>query len=73
MQVLFNRTFLKELASVPSKTRTKIEHLVFEEIKSYSSFTEIPALKKLTGFTHYYRIRVGDYRLGVKIINGEIS
>ena len=73
MKASFNRVFLKELSNIPSKTRLKIEELVFKEIQSYSSLTEIPGIKKLKGYNHYYRIRVGDYRIGFKTINDEIS
>jgi len=73
MKVNFNKAFLKELSAIPSKTRLKIEKLVFEDIKEYSDFSQIPSIKKLAGFNHYYRIRIGDYRIGVKIVNDEVS
>ena len=64
MTVLFNRTFLKELANVPSKTRIRIEQLVFEDINTFSSYTESPSLKKLSGHNHYYRVRRGRLSAG---------
>jgi len=51
----------------------KVEQLVFKEILDHSSHTQIPALKKLKDNNHYYRIRGGDYRIDVKIINDEKS
>ena len=73
MKASFNRAFLKELSNIPSRTRLKIENLVFQEVSGYSSLTDIPTIKKLKGYKHYYRIRVGDYRIGIKIIDNEIS
>ena len=73
MQANFNRTFLKELSSIPSRTRVKIEQLVFNDVPSYTSLIEISGIKKPEGYSHYYKICVGDYRIGVKIINDEIS
>lgn len=73
MQVLFNRKFLKDLAGIPTKTRTKVEGLVFKEIPGYTSPSQIINLEKLKGYTQYYRIRVGDYRIGIKISNNELS
>jgi mRNA interferase RelE/StbE len=67
MKVLFNKTFLKELSNIPSKTRAKIEKLVFEEIQQYPNVNQIPSIKKLAGYNHYYRIRIGDYRIGLKV------
>lgn len=73
MQVLFNRKFLKDLAAIPTKTRTKVEELVFKEIPIYTSTSQIQNLEKLKGYTQYYRIRIGDYRIGLKITDNELS
>ena len=73
MQVLFNKKFLKDLADIPTKTRSTIETLVFTEIPAYTSVAEIKNLKKLKGYIHYYRIRIGDYRIGLRINNDELS
>jgi len=32
-----------------------------------NSVSEIKNIKRLTGFTDYYRIRIGDYRIGIKL------
>lgn len=69
MQVIYNKKFLKYLASVPSKQRVKIERLVFKDIPIDSSLLAIKNLKKLQGYELYYRIRVGDYRIGLKFEN----
>ena len=49
MKATFNRTFLKELGVIPPKTRAKVEQLVFKDILIYTSYTEIPSVKKLKG------------------------
>ena len=73
MQVLFNKKFLKDLSQIHPKTRTKIEGLVFTKIPAYTSISEIQNLKKLKGYSHYYRIRFGEYRIGIKVTNDELS
>lgn len=69
MQVSYNKKFLKDLASIPSKQRAKIENLVFKEIPTYKLLSEIKNFKKLQGYQLYYRIKVGDYRVGLKFEN----
>ncbi|RYE21230.1 MAG: type II toxin-antitoxin system RelE/ParE family toxin [Sphingobacteriaceae bacterium] len=69
MQVIYNKKFLKDLASVPSKQRIKVEKLVFQEILIFNTLSEIKNLKKLQGYELYYRIRTGDYRIGLKFEN----
>ena len=73
MQVTFNKKFLKDLANIPTKTRTRVEELVFKEIPNQSSISQIQNLEKLKGYHQYYRIRMGDYRIGLKITDNELS
>ena len=46
----------------------KIESLI-ETIEKAEKVSEIKNVKKLTGFKNYYRIRIGDFRLGFEKIN----
>lgn len=73
MQIQYQKRFLKDLASIPSKSRTKIESLVFEDSFSDSSSINSKKLEKLKGYNIYYKIRVGDYRIGIKIENEILS
>ena len=47
-----------------------IRTLAFEEIPQILIFEEITNLKKLQGYENAYRIRVGDYRIGL-IFDGQ--
>lgn len=69
MQVTYNKKFLKDLASLPSKQRIKVESLVFKEIPAFELLAEIKNFKKLQGYQLYYRIKIGDYRIGLKYEN----
>lgn len=73
MKVSFNKRFLKDLVKVPKNPREQIEEFVFNEIKNYNKSSEIIKLEKLTGYTSYYKIRFGNYRIGIKLIDEEIS
>lgn len=67
MVVQYNKKFLKDLSSLPKKDREKVENFVFEEISQYNSSSQINKLEKLSGYQHYYKIRFGNYRLGIKL------
>ncbi|WP_419801288.1 type II toxin-antitoxin system RelE family toxin [Mucilaginibacter sp.] len=73
MQLIYNKKFLKDLASIPSKQRIKVEKLIFQEIPTYKGFSEIKNLKKLQGYELYYRIRTGDYRIVIKYQNDTLT
>jgi len=64
---LYKRTFLKDLAKLPSDYRKQVEKLVFEEIPKPNNLFRVPNIKKLKGYQDYYRIRIGDYRIGCKV------
>jgi mRNA interferase RelE/StbE len=50
------------------KTIEAIEAAI-NDVKNASSLIEIKNLKKLKGYKSYYRITIGDYRIGIYISN----
>lgn len=67
-RVEHTRTFLRELAHLPTDVRQRAEKIAFAE-----DFATGPAAlgraEKLQGYKDKYRIRLGDYRIGVEINN----
>lgn len=72
MKISITRKFLKDLAVVPAPYRKKIEAFVFIEVSKLNSYHKIAGLQKLQGYEEYYKIRFGDYRVGVKIEEDEL-
>jgi mRNA interferase RelE/StbE len=65
MKVEFLEQFSKDLDTISdSRTKSKIAAKIFE-IEEATSLDQITNLKKLKGFKNIYRIRVGDYRIGL--------
>lgn len=59
-------SFLKDLKALKSTpVYASIKTLVFETIPNCSSLEEVKNMTKLTGYGSAYRIRVGDYRIGL--------
>ena len=68
INVLYAEEFLKDLKKLKTNpSYPAIRKLCFEHIPALRSTTEITSLKKLKGFDTYYRIRKGDFRIGIKI------
>jgi mRNA interferase RelE/StbE len=63
----YKKTFLKDLANLPLVYRKRIEKLAFEGIPELDNIFGVPDLKKMRGHRDYYRIRVGNYRIGCKV------
>jgi mRNA interferase RelE/StbE len=73
MQIVYNRRFLKDLSSIASKARLKIENLISNDFSDPGKIEQSGKLEKLKGYQSHYKIRVGDYRIGIKIENEVIS
>jgi mRNA interferase RelE/StbE len=67
MKVYFAKAFTKDLEKFRyAKVLARVKDII-ETIETVNSLGDIDHLKKLQGHTIYYRIRVGSYRLGIKI------
>ena len=73
MKVVYKKRFLKELAKIPSEQRRKIEHFVFAEAPNLTSLSQSRSVKKLKGFQTYYRVRFGDYRVGLNFEDNTLT
>ncbi len=67
MKILFDKAFYKSLSKLKNPVVSNQLEEVIEIVQSSQSIREIPQIKKLQGFSHYYRIRLGDYRLGIEL------
>lgn len=66
MKVEYLPKFLKDLKALKSSTVFEaIDSLVFEEVPNLESLDTISNLSKLKGSNDAFRIRVGDYRIGL--------
>ena len=69
MKVEFDKSFLKSLDKIKdTKVLRKIESIILS-CEQASQVSQIPNIKKLTAFSHYYRIRMGNYRIGIELLN----
>lgn len=66
MELEFRESFLKDLKHIREKTIKRKIAAVITESKAASSLSDIRNVKKMEGSENYYRIRIGDYRLGIK-------
>ncbi|HRH34102.1 MAG TPA: type II toxin-antitoxin system RelE/ParE family toxin [Catalimonadaceae bacterium] len=69
MIVTFDSSFLKSLKKLRDKGQfLKVEQIILE-CEKVESLEKIRNCKKLVGFESFYRIRIGDYRLGFELVD----
>lgn len=73
MKTAFNDRFAKDLQRVADRSvRQRVAALIIA-VEQALSTKEIPNLKQLKGAERAYRIRVGDYGVGVTIDNDTVT
>jgi mRNA interferase RelE/StbE len=72
LNVRFLETFAKDLKQIRDGDLRDRIRLTIEAVERASSPAEIPHLRKLHGRAGFYRIRLGDYRIGVSIEKDEV-
>ena len=72
MNVRFEARFSKDLRRIQDgKLLTRIKELIIS-CKEVESLNEIGQVKKLRGYDTFYRVRIGDYRIGLELVQGEL-
>lgn len=69
MNVDFRDSFAKDLKAVKVKGLSEKVREIIETIEKADSLAELPNLKKLKGSGNHFRIRIGDYRVGLALEN----
>lgn len=73
MIVTFDKSFSKSIDKIENAIALKNASKAIEKCENANTLLEIPNLKKLKGYKNYYRIKIGDYRIGVEIENDTID
>lgn len=66
MIVEYSKQSLKDLSVIPSKSRIQIEKFVFEELPACANITESKKIESMKGYSTFFKIRFGNYRVGVQ-------
>ncbi len=69
MKLLIDKSFEKDTDKIHNKKLIRQVAACIEQVISAANSTEIRNLKKLQGFKNHYRIRIGEYRVGLRIEN----
>jgi len=65
MKTEFKKTFEKDLRKLRDRALLNKIKSAIETVEAANTLEEVANLKKLQGVSGYFRIRIGDYRIGL--------
>lgn len=72
MNLKFESKFEKDLHTIKDKNiLTKLKDVIMQ-CKLAENVSSIKNIKKLQGHSSFYRIRMGEYRIGLELLNNEL-
>jgi mRNA interferase RelE/StbE len=74
METFFKRRFIKDFKKLPKDIKKDVRELCFLITPKAENLNDLEkdSLKKIKGFKNYYRVRIGDYRIGFKKVKNQI-
>lgn len=73
MNTTFRESFDADLSTITDAALLRRIKRVIEQVEAARTFQQIPNLKRLEATGKYYRIRVGDYRIGFVFERGAVT
>ena len=67
MKVEFKKSFLKDLKKIKNRSLQSAIYDCILGVEESKDIKEIKNLKKLKGYDIYFRIKLGEYRIGIKV------
>lgn len=73
MKTFFRESFDKDLSAVTDDALLRRVQTVIQQVEAARTFQEIPNFKRLEAKGKYFRIRLGDYRIGLIFEQGALT
>jgi len=73
VKTAFRESFESDLVAITEPALLRRIHRVIEQVEAAPTFQQIPNLKRLEASGKYYRIRLGDYRIGFVFDHGTVT
>lgn len=67
MEVRFENSFLRDVKAIKDQTAKRDLERLLIKVKEVESLSEIQGVKKIKGYRDYYRIKIKNYRVGIKL------
>jgi len=72
MEIYFEESFERDLRKIKDERALKGVEKSIKKVRNARSLREVRNFEKLKGYNTFYRIKIGDYRVGVELIDDKI-
>lgn len=73
MKTVFRKSFERDLKKIKDRSILEQVKQAIEEVEAAVSLKEVSGVKRLSGAGGFYRIRVGEYRIGIASEASEVE
>ncbi len=71
MKFKIEKSFDKDVDKIEDKKLLKKLRAFISIIENTETIYQIPHIKKIEGYASFYRIKIGDYRLGMEAVSNK--
>ena len=74
MDVQYRKSFLRDLKKLKEQpVYARVFELAFTALPSAETLNDITQVKAMKGFPNRYRVRIGDYRVGLELFKTQVE
>ncbi len=73
MRTAFRKSFVRDVKKLKERRLGEQVRSVIEAVESAATLSDVPNLKKMSGAGGHYRVRIGDYRIGIFVEGEEVE
>ena len=67
MKTIFRRSFERDLTKIRDRNLLERIRQSIEAVESADDLSEVRSVRRMKGAANCYRIRIGDYRIGLEV------
>lgn len=72
MNLVYEASFARDLKRIRDKQLLQRVRDLIDELKAVQELADLPGAKKLQGHNTFYRVRLGDYRVGIELVDNQV-
>lgn len=72
MKIAFEQRFLRDLKKIDDQDVLGRVEKAIAEIKTAKTLSQLQHIRKMRTHENYYRLRLGDYRIGLEVLNDTV-